>query len=187
MDRANVAGSKDPALLVYFALTKHSLPARFSAVTTDQAIERIQFCYPQVYYACHTRHVRRRSDAGHLSPRDSQILVHLDRQTPMTLTTLARHMALSASTLSEAIAGLVDHGYVSKASGPDGDRRRVGLVLTPRGVDAVRASSVLEAARLRAVLARLSKKDVAIVVDGLTRLARACVPVVASKASRGHR
>jgi DNA-binding MarR family transcriptional regulator len=153
----------------------------------DEAIERIQFCYPQVYYACHTRHIRRRSDAGHLSPRDSQILVHLDRRTPMSLTTLARHMDLSASTLSEAISRLVDHGHVSKASGPDGDRRRIRLLLTPRGVAAVRASSVLEAARLQAVLARLSKKDVAVVVDGLTRLARACVPVVASKVARGDR
>ena len=42
-------------------------------MTLDQAIERIQFCYPQVYYACHTRHVRARSTAAHLSMRDSEI------------------------------------------------------------------------------------------------------------------
>jgi hypothetical protein len=50
-------------------------------VTLDHAIERIQFCYPHVYYACHTRHARARSDASHLSLHDSAILVHLDRMT----------------------------------------------------------------------------------------------------------
>jgi hypothetical protein len=25
-------------------------------VTVDHAVERVQFAYPQIYYACHTRH-----------------------------------------------------------------------------------------------------------------------------------
>ena len=154
-------------------------------MTTDQAIERIQFCYPQVYYACHTRHARRRSSAVHLSPRDSEILVHLDRQTPMTLTTLAGHMDLSPSTLSEAVSRLDTHGYVLKAAAPGGDRRRLGLVLTPQGAAAVRASSVLEADRLRAVLARLSRRDRDAVVHGLSLLAGACVPAAIRK-RRSH-
>jgi DNA-binding MarR family transcriptional regulator len=150
-------------------------------VTTDQAIERIQFCYPRVYYACHTRHVRRRSSDVHLSWRDSEVLVHLDRKTPMTLTTLARHMALSPSTLSAAIAKLESYGYVSKAVASGGDRRRISLLLTPKGVAAVRATSVLEADRLRAVLMRLTRKDRDVVVDGLTRLAAACGPAILAK------
>ena len=75
-------------------------------MTLDQATERIQFCYPQVYYACHTRHARARSTAAHLSMRDSEILVHLDRSTPLTLTELASHMDLARSTLSEAVSKL---------------------------------------------------------------------------------
>jgi MarR family transcriptional regulator, organic hydroperoxide resistance regulator len=149
-------------------------------VTVDHAIERIQFCYPQVYYACHTRHARARSDQSHLSTRDSEILVHLDTMTPLTLTQLADHMDLSRSTLSEAVSKLEAFGYVEKA--PRGrDRRQVAIVLTGKGVDAVRRTSVLESKRLHAVLAQLSKSERTAIIGGLETLARACRRAVQSK------
>jgi hypothetical protein len=40
----------------------------------DDAVERIQFAYPQIYHAFHTRHARRRSTAAHVSMRDGAIL-----------------------------------------------------------------------------------------------------------------
>jgi DNA-binding MarR family transcriptional regulator len=144
-------------------------------VTLDRAIERIQFCYPQVYYACHTRHDRARSTEARLSGRDSEILVHLDRKTPLTLSELAAHMDLSRSTLSEALTKLEGFGYVVKAPHAAHDRRHIGVVLTPKGVGAVRASSVLDARRLRAALARLSADDQSAAVAGLELLARACL------------
>jgi DNA-binding MarR family transcriptional regulator len=149
-------------------------------VTVDHAIERIQFCYPQVYYACHTRHARARSDQSHLSTRDSEILVHLETTTPLTLTKLADHMDLSRSTLSEAVSKLEAFGYVEKAS-RGRDRRQVAIVLTSKGVDAVRRTSVLESKRLHAVLAQLSKSERAAIVGGLETLARACRQAVKSK------
>lgn len=143
-------------------------------MTLDRAIERIQFCYPQVYFACHTRHDRARSTASHLSARDSEILVHLDRRLPLTLSELAAHMDLARSTLSEAVKKLEALGYIGKAPHAARDRRHVSLVLTKKGVDAVRANSVLESRRLRAVLSMLSKRDQAAAVGGLELLARAC-------------
>lgn len=143
-------------------------------MTLDRAIERIQFCYPQVYFACHTRHDRARSTEARLSGRDSEILVHLDRSAPLTLSELAAHMDLSRSTLSEALTKLEAFGYVVKAPHAARDRRHVGLVLTQKGVAAVRASSVLDPKRLRGALARLSAKDQAAAVAGLELLARAC-------------
>jgi DNA-binding MarR family transcriptional regulator len=145
-------------------------------VTLERAIERIQFCYPQVYYACHTRHDRARSSATHLSARDATILVHLDRDEPVTLTALARHMHLSASTLSEAVTKLEALGYLLKTRPSSAVRRRVGLVLTRKGVTAVRATSVLEASRLRTVLSRLAVTERERAVSGLALLARACRP-----------
>lgn len=142
-------------------------------MTIDQAVERVQFAYPQIYYACHTRHERQRSSAQQLSRRDSEILVHLDRRAPMRLSALARHLDLAASTLSEAIADLVTFGYVEKTAA-EGDRRAIGLKLTPKGVAAVRATSVLEAARIAAVLRRMKPADRARAIDGLTALAEAC-------------
>ncbi|HEY7474525.1 MAG TPA: MarR family transcriptional regulator [Vicinamibacterales bacterium] len=149
-------------------------------MTLDHAIERIQFCYPQVYYACHTRHARARSNESSLSMRDSEILVHLHTATPLTLTQLATHMDLSRSTLSEAVSKLEAFGYVEKAV-PRRDRRQVAIVLTGKGVTAVRRTSVLESTRLHAVLARLSKSQRAAIIGGLETLARACRQAVASK------
>ena len=143
-------------------------------MTLNRAIERIQFCYPQVYYACHTRHDRARSSEARLSGRDSEILVHLDRRAPLTLSEVAAHMDLSRSTLSEALTKLEAFGYVVKAPHAARDRRHIGLVLTRKGVAAVRASSVLDAKRLRAALTRLSAIDQSAAVAGLELLARAC-------------
>ena len=143
-------------------------------MTLDHAIERIQFCYPQVYYACHTRHVRARSTAAHLSMRDSEILVHLDRSTPLTLTELASHMDLARSTLSEAVSKLETFGYLEKAPRDRRDLRHIGILLTRKGVDAVRRTSVLESQRLQAALSRLSSSDLSAVIAGLETLARAC-------------
>ena len=145
-------------------------------MTIDRAIERIQFAYPQIYYACHTRHARKRSNPFHLSTRDSEILVHLDTAVPTSLSSLARHMDLSASTLSEAVSKLADHGYLTKTTGAGRDRRHIGIVLTPKGTSAVRASSVLEPGRLKRVLRRLPARDIDTVVTALARLAQACRP-----------
>ena len=148
-------------------------------MTLDRAVAAIQRAYPQIYYACHTRHVRGRSSDVHLSPRDSQILVHLDPARPLSVSLLARHLGLSVSTVSEALTKLERYGYVGKRGGTD--RRRVGVVLLPKGVRAIQASSVLESARLRAVLRRLPASGLLHVTRGLARLARACQPSLAEK------
>jgi len=150
-------------------------------VTIDDAITAIQFAYPQIYYACHTRHQPKRSTMQRVSWRDAELLVHLDTRESITPTALAAHMSLATSTVSETVSKLERLGYVAKARGQGADRRRVGLVLTPKGVDVVRASSVLEPALLRGALARLSPRDVARAVNGIGTLARACRTTTARK------
>lgn len=146
-------------------------------LSIDAAVAQIQFAYPQIYYACHTRHDRRRSSAAHLSPRDSQMLVHLDQATALPVSRLARHLGLAASTVSEALTRLESLGFVHKAPA-SADRRQVGVRLTAKGVAAVRDGSVLESQRVRRVLARMSARDRLAVVAGLARLARACGPAI---------
>jgi DNA-binding MarR family transcriptional regulator len=147
-------------------------------VTITRAAERIQFCYPQVYHACHTRHERARSSESALSMRDSAILVHLDRAAPRSLTDLALHMGLSRSTLSEAVTKLEAFGYAQKAPAGGGDKRQIRIILTAKGVEAVRRNSVLESRRLHAVLRRLPARERAQAVAGLETLARACRPAL---------
>jgi DNA-binding MarR family transcriptional regulator len=142
-------------------------------VTIDQVAAAIQLAYPQIYYACHTRHTRGRSTEARVSLRDSEILIHLDTIRPTTLSALAGHMDLAASTLSEATSLLEAHGYVVKRRST-ADRREVGLALTVKGLAAVRSNSVLETARLRDVLERLSARERLTLVRALNVLARAC-------------
>jgi DNA-binding MarR family transcriptional regulator len=143
-------------------------------VTLDAAIVQVQFTYPQIYYACHTRHGRRRSTEFRLSESDAALLVHLDSATGARVSELAAHLSLSRSTVSAALSRLSALGYVAKARSAEPDRRQVRLGLTPAGIAAVRATSVLEARRLRTVLGRLSPGDLRQVVRGLGCLSRAC-------------
>lgn len=92
----------------------------------------------------------------------------------MTLSELASHMDLARSTLSEAVSKLENYGYVVKARREGLDNRHIGIVLTAKGVAAVRATSVLEASRLREVLARLSKAEMDAAIAGFETLAQAC-------------
>ena len=145
-----------------------------ACVTIERAIERIQFAYPQIYFACHTRHARKRSTPFRVSRADAEILVHLDTSAPTSLTSLASHMGLAVSTMSEAIGRLEAHGYVRKESRAPRDRRSVGLTLMPKGKEAVLATSVLEPSRLTAMLKRLSGPQRKDAVAGLLLLAGAC-------------
>ena len=132
----------------------------------------VQTCYPQIYLACHTRHVRAASTPHRLSSRDSALLAHLDERRPMAPSALARHLGVGASTMSAAIKRLVRFGYIDQDRHP-ADGRRIHLLLSRKGVKAMRATSVLDAARVRRVLARLDPSDRQAALGGLTLLARA--------------
>src|SRR5438270_4466045 len=121
-------------------------------MTIDQAVETVQLTYPQVYFACHTRHQRKRSTEHALSARDASILAHCSDATPILPATLARHLSVAPSTLSEAVKKLAQTGYVRRVAAVGGDGRRSGILLTAKGLRAVRDTSVLESARLTSVL-----------------------------------
>jgi hypothetical protein len=56
----------------------------------------------------------------------------------------------------------------------NGDGRQFGILLTPKGLRAVRDTSVLESARLAAVLGEASAADRVAITTGLKKLAEAC-------------
>ena len=132
----------------------------------------VQTCYPKIYLACHTRHVRAASSATGLSPRDSSLLAHLNEHRPTTPTDLARHLGVSKSTMSAAIKRLRALEYVAVSTDPQ-DGRTLLLRLAPKGAAAMRASSVLEPARVRRLLAALSRGERRTALHGLELLADA--------------
>ncbi|HKW49122.1 MAG TPA: MarR family winged helix-turn-helix transcriptional regulator [Gemmatimonadaceae bacterium] len=154
-------------------------------MTLDQAVEQVQLAYPQVYHACHTRHQRKRSTDHGLSQRDAAILAHCSPSAPRVPAQLARHLDIARSTLSEALKKLERLGYVRRVSDANGDGRRVGVLLTAQGLHAVRETSVLESARLEAVLRCASASDRAAIVDGLAALATACLRYREAASSKG--
>lgn len=152
-------------------------------MTIDDAVATIQLTYPQVYHACHTRHQRKRSTEHALSARDAAILAHCSAETPMVPATLARHLSIARSTLSEALKKLTHAGFVQRVASVNGDGRLSGILLTARGLRAVRETSVLESDRLAAVLREATPSERVVITDGLTKLAEACHRYSGRKAS----
>ena len=138
---------------------------------TNRDVRLIQAAYPQIYFACHTRHIRRASTGTRLSAADSTLLAHLDEDRATRPTALARHLSLANSTLSAAINRLAKLGYVSLDRASK-DRRAVDLRLTTRGAAAMQASSVLDAALVGRMLGQLSSPERKRALEGITLLAK---------------
>ena len=138
---------------------------------TDAA-RQVMSSYPRIYFACHTRHVRDPDSTGLLSRHQASVLDHLDEIDPTTVNALARHMGVTAGTMSLAIDRLERKGYVVRLR-DSADRRRVHVRLTSAGVRIREATSVLDPSRVEALLARMSDTDRDAAVRGLALLADA--------------
>ena len=138
---------------------------------TNRDVRLVQVAYPQIYFACHTRHIRRASTATRLSAADSTLLAHLDEDRATRPTELAKHLSLAASTLSAAINRLGKLGYVSLGKAIS-DGRAVDLRLTAKGAAAMQASSVLDAALVAKMLAQLSSTERNRALEGIGLLAK---------------
>jgi MarR family transcriptional regulator, organic hydroperoxide resistance regulator len=139
---------------------------------SNRDVRLVQVAYPQIYFACHTRHVRRASTPTQLSATDSTLLAHLDEERSVRATAMAKHLGLAASTLSAAIGRLAALGYVIQQRDSK-DGRAVDLLLSAKGATAMQASSVLESGRVKGMLEQLSAADRKRALDGLGLLATA--------------
>ena len=148
----------------------------------SEQVLAIQRSYPQVFFACHTEHVRRPSTSYRLSESDSNVLQHLDHRHGCRPGELATHLGLSPSSLSATVGRLQQLGYVARSrSGVDG--RAAELRLTQLGVQALQGTSVLDTARLGAVLGKLDPKEREAAVRGLDLLARGAHALLAERGS----
>jgi DNA-binding MarR family transcriptional regulator len=138
----------------------------------DDEVYEVQRLYPQIYVACHTDHVRAVSTRWRVSSQDASILVHLDREFGLSPRALAGHLSVAPSTLSAALARLEKLGYLTNKPN-ERDRRKRELRLTPRGAEAISATSVLDAERVRAMLSHLKPEERKQALRGLALLAAA--------------
>ena len=148
-------------------------------------VDRLMELYPRIYFACHTRHVHDPTAERTLSAHQASILDHLDEMDPTQPGELARHMGVTASTMSIAIGRLVRQGYVRSRRDPD-DRRCVLLTLTPEGVRLKSEKSVLDPARCARVLGRLGPAERSAALEGLALLAEASLEEMHARADEGR-
>ena len=128
-------------------------------------VAQLMSLYPRIYFACHTRHVPD----------------HLDEIEPTGLLTLAAHMGVTASTMSLMIDRLARNGYVIRERDVK-DGRRVGLRLTKAGVRIKSEKSVLDPARVKAVLNQLTVAERSKAIQGLALLAKASAQAMQCRA-----
>jgi DNA-binding MarR family transcriptional regulator len=141
-------------------------------MSVTEAARQLITLYPQIYFACHTRHVVDAQSHRLLSRHQASILDHLDEIDPTSVNDLARHMGVTAATMSLAIDRLERKGYAVRARDA-ADKRRVHVRLTSAGVRVRQASSVLDRKRVEDLLARLSEREREAAIHGLALLAAA--------------
>jgi len=143
------------------------------------AARRLMDLYPRIFFACHARHRRDPRTRRLLSAHQGSILDHLDAREPTSMNGLARHMGVTASTMSLSVDRLERLGYVRRVRDTR-DRRRVHLTLTAAGVRVKEAQSVLEPDRVRGMLMQLAREERDAGIRGLEILARAAERYMAS-------
>jgi DNA-binding MarR family transcriptional regulator len=138
----------------------------------SEAARQVLALYPRIYFACHTRHVRDPLSKQVLSRHQASVLDHLDELDPTTVNDLARHLGVTAATMSLALDRLERKGYIARLR-DHADRRRVHVRLTAAGVRVRSASSVLDPPRVEALVARLTDDEREAAIRGLALLAAA--------------
>jgi DNA-binding MarR family transcriptional regulator len=146
---------------------------------SKSGVETVLRCYPQIYFACHRRHVRDEKTKAVLSAHQASVLDHLDAMEGTSLLELARHMGVTASTMSLMVDRLERGGYVTRERSKD-DGRRVDLRLTPAGVGIKRQQNVLEPKLVEAMLGRLDRDRRREALRGLELLAEAARELMAA-------
>ena len=113
----------------------------------------------------------RQAEATSLTPTQAQILVHLAARGPARLTEVAREIAVTQPTASDAVAALVRKQHVERCRDPE-DGRAVLLQATAPGRRAAAALAVWPDALLGAIDV-LDTAEQAVFLKGLSKMIRA--------------
>jgi len=149
----------------------------------QDSVRQLMTFYPQIYFACHTRHVRDLRSNIVLSAHQASVLDHLDEIEPTNLRTLAAHMGVTPSTMSITINRLVRQRYVVRRRSTN-DARQLQLLLTRAGVRIKSEKSVLDPALVKVLLDQLGAFERRQALHGLGLLAQAAHRAMQSKITR---
>ena len=151
-----------------------------------RAVKQVLEWYPRIFFACHVRHARDPRTRREISSHQASILDHLDSKEPTSLLALARHMGVTASTMSLTVDRLTRGGWVVRERDVR-DGRRVNLRLTAAGLRIKQTDRVLDPARVRAMLSHLSREEGKRALEGLRLLAHAAMAEMHERSGAGGR
>jgi len=135
------------------------------------AVHRLMESYPQIYLACHRRHIRDDESGRVLTMQQSTLLQHLHPVRAISLRNLAEHIGLTPSTVSIAVSRLAHWGYVRRRKSQQ-DRREIRLTLTPSGLRVQQATTVLDPDLVAGFLRLMPPSELEAAVRGIELLAR---------------
>ena len=117
-----------------------------------------------------------------LSLNQAGILDHLDSIEPTSLRSLAKHMGVTASTMSLNVDRLEAAGYVHRERDPD-NARQVQIRLTESGNRLKQRQNVLDPQLIEKLLKRLKGPDRTAALQGLELLADAAKEMMEDRQS----
>jgi DNA-binding MarR family transcriptional regulator len=135
--------------------------------------------YPRIYFACHMRHVRDKQNGQEVSAHQASILDHLDTKQGTSVLEIARHLGVTASTMSLSLDRLERANYIRRERDSI-DRRRTLIHLTTAGERIKRQAKVLEPELVGALLDRLPAPQRKQALAGLQLLAEAANQLIGS-------
>lgn len=120
--------------------------------------------------------LREQAHTGELTPSQTSVLLHLEREGSATVTALARIEGVRPQSMGATVAGLQAAGLVRGAPHPN-DGRQTVLSLTPACRKMIKAGrAAREDWLLRTIQARLSGKEQAKLAAGVELLKRLVDP-----------
>ena len=149
-------------------------------------VQRLFAAYPKIYLACHRQHLRDDENGRVLTAHMASILDHLDPQHSRSISEMARHMAVTESTMSLQISKLEKLGYVRRLR-DSADGRRVAVRLTSDGCRVREQNSVLDPDLAHETLSSLSRDDREIALRGLELLSNAADRMMQKRQLRRRR
>ena len=137
----------------------------------DAQIRRLFAAYPEIYLACHRRHVRDDVSGALVTAHQASLLDHLDIEKPTTFSKLAEHLGIGRSAISIQVDRLVRRGYVRRRA-VLGDGRKVSLTLTAAGNRIKKHNTVLDPTLVQAMFALMQESELETALRGIELLAK---------------
>ena len=112
-----------------------------------------------------------RGNRGGLSLPQFRALVRVEREPLTSITAIAEHLAVSLSTTSRLVSGLVDRAFLDRERAP-ADRRQARVRITAKGRAVLQAARKATGHELEAVFATLDSRQHHKIIDAMQILRR---------------